>query len=443
MSIQHLRDLEDLRRYATLVAIALDTEATITDQILEQHDRFLGRLFSEARRKHEQRFAAAGKAINDKVRLFSQVGHALITARKQGKDPYAAIEAVVSWETFTDSIAEADGLARPAAFDALPLLSERHSQVRRLAPRLLETFDFQAAPVARDVLDGIETLKTLYREHKRVVPDDAPTGFVRKSWEPYVLTAAGVDRPLYEIAALTELRNSLRSGDVWVPGSRQFKDFEEYMMPPEQFARMDAAGTLGIALEADGNHYLEQRLGALEAKLRQVDTLAKSGQLIGVDMAEELLSITPPKKAVPHAAEVLEDEACALLPHVKVTDLLLEVDRWCDFTRHFTHQRTDQPNRDRAALLTVVLADAINLGLTKMAEACPGSSFHRLDTLRAWHVRDETYSKALAELVNFQHQQPFAAHWGRGNASSSDGQRFPVPVVAAEARRERQSAYGS
>ena len=111
---------------------------------------------------------------------------------------------------------------------------------------------------------------------------------------------------------------------------------------------------------------------------------------------------------------------------MKITDLLLEVDRWCDFTRHFTHQRTDQPSPDRAALLTVLLADAINLGLTKMAESCPGSSFHRLDTLRAWHVRDETYSKALAELVNFQHQLPFAAHWGGGVTSSSDGQRFPV-----------------
>jgi hypothetical protein len=54
-------------------------------------------------------------------------------------------------------------------------------------------------------------------------------------------------------------------------------------------------------------------------------------------------------------------------------------------------------------LLTVILADAINLGLAKMAEACPGTTFHKLDNLRAWHVRDETYSKALAEIVNYQH----------------------------------------
>jgi TnpA family transposase len=44
--------------------------------------------------------------------------------------------------------------------------------------------------------------------------------------------------------------------------------------------------------------------------------------------------------------------------------------------------------------------------------------------LQAWHVRDETYSHALGELVNAQLRQPFAALWGDGTTSSSDGQRF-------------------
>jgi hypothetical protein len=43
---------------------------------------------------------------------------------------------------------------------------------------------------------------------------------------------------------------------------------------------------------------------------------------------------------------------------------------------------------------------------------------------RRWHIRDETYSKALAEIVNFQHRLPLAERWGEGTTSSSDGQRF-------------------
>lgn len=54
MSAQHLRDLEPMRRHAMLVALVLDLEATITDQILDMHDRVVGRLFTEVKRKQEQ-----------------------------------------------------------------------------------------------------------------------------------------------------------------------------------------------------------------------------------------------------------------------------------------------------------------------------------------------------------------------------------------------------
>jgi len=146
MSAQHLRDLENQRRYATLIAVLLDTEATITDQILDMHDRIVGRMFNEAKRKHDQSFAESGKAINEKVRLYVRVGHALIDARQKGLDPYEAIEAVVAWDNFTRSVDEAERLAQPESFDHLHLLTESYDQVRRYAPALLETFDFPQRP---------------------------------------------------------------------------------------------------------------------------------------------------------------------------------------------------------------------------------------------------------------------------------------------------------
>ena len=196
---------------------------------------------------------------------------------------------------------------------------------------------------------------------------------------------------------------------MWIPGSRQFKDFEDYLLPPERFAMLRDTPALPLAIDADGESYVSARLALLEHKLREVDRLAGDGELPDAEISGELLKVTPLRKSVPREAELLEDDAFACLPHVKITDLLLEVDRWTHFTRHFTHQRHGAPTKDRAALLTVVLADAINLGLSKMSEACPGTTFYKLDTLRAWHIRDETYSMALAELVNYQHRLPFAA----------------------------------
>ncbi len=47
----------------------------------------------------------------------------------------------------------------------------------------------------------------------------------------------------------------------------------------------------------------------------------------------------------------------------------LEVDAALGFTDAFPHLRTGAPCRDRSGLLNVLLAEGLNLGLRKMAEA--------------------------------------------------------------------------
>ena len=50
--VTHLRAFSLERRYATLVAGALDAMTVLTDEALEMHERFLGRQFKKAERKH-------------------------------------------------------------------------------------------------------------------------------------------------------------------------------------------------------------------------------------------------------------------------------------------------------------------------------------------------------------------------------------------------------
>jgi hypothetical protein len=66
----------------------------------------------------------------------------------------------------------------------------------------------------------------------------------------------------------------------------------------------------------------------------------------------------------------------------------MEVDEWTGFTAHFTHIKSGDVASDKTLLLAAILADAINLGLTKMAESCPGTTYAKLSWLQAWHIRD-------------------------------------------------------
>ena len=442
MTPADLAKFEPQRRYATLVALTIEGIATVTDEIIDLHDRIIGKLFNAAKKKHQKQFHASGKAINNKVRMYGCIGQALIEAKQSGSDPFAAIEAIMPWDNFTASVTEAQTLARPADFDFLHHIGEGYAMLRRYAPEFLSVLKLRAAPAAKSVLDAIDVLRCMNNDKSRKVPADAPTKFIKPRWAKLVLIDEGIDRRYYELCALSELKNALRSGDVWVQGSRQFKDFDEYLVPVEKFSTMMKDNVLPLAVPPDCDQYLHDRLELLEAQLAKINRMATTNDLPDAIITESGLKITPLDAAVPDAAQALIDQSAILLPRLKITELLMEVDEWTGFSRHFTHLKTGGMVKNKTLLLTTILADGINLGLTKMAESCPGTTYAKLSWLQAWYIRDETYSRALAELVNAQFRQPFAKNWGDGTTSSSDGQRFKAGSKA-ESTGHINPKYGS
>jgi TnpA family transposase len=430
MRAAELSKFAPTHRYATLVAIAIEGMATVIDEIIDLHDRILGKLFNDAKRKHQQRFQDAGKEINAKVQLFGRIGKALIDAKQRGSDPFVAIESVVSWDEFTASVGEAQTLAQPDDFDFLHRIGESYATLRRYTPAFLDVLNLRAAPAGKNVLEAINLVRSLNNDASavangtRTLPADAPTAFVKPRWRKLVLTEDGIDRRYYELCALSELKNALRSGDIWVQGSRQFKDFSDYLVTPATYQHLKTQSALPIEVPTDCDAYLSNRIALLESQLSIVNRMAAASELPEAVLTDSGLRITPLDASVPEAAQTLIDRTAAILPHVKITQLLQEVDRWTQFTSHFTHLKSGEVAKDCTLLLTAILADGINLGLSKMAESCPGTTYAKLSWLQAWHVRDETYARALAELVNAQFQHPFADQWGDGSTSSSDGQNF-------------------
>ncbi|WP_407226020.1 Tn3 family transposase [Enterobacter kobei] len=216
-------------------------------------------------------------------------------------------------------------------------------------------------------------------DNLRKVPADAPTAFIKPRWKPLVITPEGLDRKFYEICALSELKNALRSGDIWVKGSRQFRDFDDYLLPAEKFAALKREQALPPAINPNSDQY-RKRLQLLDEQLATVTRLAKDNELPDAILTESGLKITPLDAAVPDRAQALIDQTSQLLPRIKITELLMDVDDWTGFSRHFTHLKDGAEAKDRTLLLSAILGDAINLGLTKMAESSPGLTYAKLSS---------------------------------------------------------------
>ena len=425
---QHLAGMERRRRHAVLVATVLDLTASLTDQALDVFERLVGALLRTAEERHARAFARDGRAIHEKVRLYGRIGQALIASKASGDDPFAAIDAVLPWERFVATVAEASDLARTEDFDFYQALGERYAGVRRWAPAFLAAFEFQAVPAAEPLMRAIKVLRDANASGTHALPKTAPTAFVKQRWARHVFPGGradgNLDRRYYELCVLAELRDRLRAGDVWVVGSRRYRSFEEHLITPEAMHHIQGQGPLPLAIDADVERFLAERRDRLDRRLAGIDGKLGADTLVDVSMVKGALKITPITKAGPPEAEAVNERLYAMLPRVRITDLLAEVDGWTGLTDCFAHLRTGEPAEDRQLVMTGILADGLNLGLTRMAEACRGVSLGRLAWMADWHIRDETYALALQRLVEHQHRQPLAAQFGGGFTSSSDGQFF-------------------
>ncbi len=424
---QALQRMAAERRYSILFAFVQLTLVEITDEAMDLFDRCLAETEARASRDLVEFRATVARATNEKVRLFSELGHVVLDPAVQDTHLRAAIYRRISREALQRAVAEAEQIARPEDDNYFDFLEARYSYLRQFVPAFLDAFAFQSNIPADPLLRAMNVLQDLNTSRRRGVPDDAPVDFIERKWLPYVVTQDGhLDRHYYELCVLWELRNALRAGNVWLDSSRRYANPETYLIPKDRWPALRPEVCQQVHLPADSTTRFAEREQELSELLARVDPLlAQDGK---VRMEDGNLVIAPLEaEERPASAIELEELIDARLPFVDLSELLIEVDRWTGFSQCFEHAAGSE-HRSKALqrrLYAALLGQGCNIGLTRMARIAD-SAYHQLAWCNTWYLREETLKAATTMLVNFHYHQSLSRHWGGGTLSSSDGQRFPV-----------------
>jgi len=420
MTAQHLANVEPLRRTALLVAGVADFETRLTDAILAMFCKYMGSLFTKARGRDERRFQTTKRDVARTLLLFRRTIAALKRAKESGEEGVAAVEREVGLAKLDQALPVIEAVAGVADVEILATAAEKYGVLRRFSPRFLSAFQFQSNVPHDPLLAAIALLKAADESGPRVLPNRLPSAFLPPKWRRMIFAGSVPDRRLYETAVLATLRDRLRGAGVWVAGSRDHRAFEDYLLPAEPAG----TPTVGIAGEADPERYVAARAGLLHERLQFVAACATRGELDGVEIEDGSLYIARTKPTVPDAARLLAGRLYGMLPRVRVTEVVEDVAQATGFAACFTHLRTGNPPADLAALFAALLADGTNLGLSRMADATRGLSYHHLVNVAQWHVNEDNYASGRAVIVEAHHRHPMSAIWGDGTDSSSDGQYF-------------------
>lgn len=427
MDAQHLSRQDEARRFASLIVFARETEARLTDAALAMADKMIGSVFRTAEKSYKDHLAERAKVLKKTSRTLLKLAKAVLTAHEAGDDTDRAIEKDIGWDTLAEVVKAAETAIQSTRDDSMEDVLERHATIRKLAPLLLDHFTFCAAAPDDPLLVALKIMWEMHGSNRRsaLLHNKMSVTFLQPKWKKLVRQAeANKKRHVWEVAVMVELRDRLRAGSIWVEGSRAFRPFEEYLLPKSVYIEKKEKGELNLGIPTRFEDWRDQRMEDLEKRLKTVAKLAETDQLPDAVLNEAGLSISPIKCSTPPEAEELSYRLYSMLPRVRITDLLIEVNQWTGFANCFGHLRNGEPPSDMLALMSVLLADATNLGLSRMARSSNELTHAKLVWMAEWYVRDETYNPATAILVEALHAEPLAAFWGSGQTSSSDGQFF-------------------
>ncbi len=397
--------------------------------------------FGAAERRMQQELAERGKTGEDRQALLDDLLE-IITDLGIGDEQIGGLirGERIGWERLRAAIAQAKPRL-PRDHGHLAALDASYSYLRQFTPAVLSTVRFAGGTAATELLIAVHMLRELNATGARKVPAEAPTGFVPTKWRGYLDEArksgsATAYRHYWELCVLLGLRDGLRSGDVFVPGSRRYADPAAYLLTAEQWEPQRDEFCRLVGKSADQAQALAAATDELHTAVAELEAVLAGGDgPVRLDEAGDLVISPLTAEDVPAEAVALKAELTEMLPFAPIVSLLIELDKRTGYLDCFTHAsgkqaRTPELKRN---LIAVLLAYSTNLGLTRMGEAC-GISYDILAWTSEWYVREETLRAANLAIIDYHQRLPLTTVFGAGALSSSDGQRFPTRGKSITAR---------
>ncbi len=422
------------RRQATLLAFAKVQEVTALDDVLDLFDQLITTMLARVERAGQQRRLRSLKDLDAAALLLHKACLVILDSGCTDRRVRETVFARVPQDQLTQAVAQVANLVGPADDHYFEDLRTRYSQARRFLPTLLEAVEFAATDAGRPATEAFDFLKTIEGQ-KRPDMSQAPQSLLTPAWKRVIIGPEGrIDRHLYTFCVLERLQDGLRRRDLFVPDSRRWGDPYAKLLqgPAWEKARSRVCRTLGRSptpaseLESLGKQLDEAyRRAANNLPTNSAVTIERMGQ-------RDVLTLTPLDKLdEPSSLVDLRRDVAARLPRVDLTEVLLEVLAWTNFTSEFRHVSEGDARVDNLdlSLCAVLLAEACNIGLEPLVRPdVPALTRSRLSWVQQNYIRAETITKANARLVDDQAKIPLAQAWGGGEVASADGLRFVVPV---------------
>ena len=228
-----------------------------------------------------------------------------------------------------------------------------------------------------------------------------------------------------ELAVLFEIKDELKSGDLFVKHGERYDDYREQLVDDTTFEQeVEEFGTV-TGIEIRPSAFVAELRKEMSALASEVD--ASFPKNAHAEIADGRLILKKPSRSeVPDAVKKLDHLINEHLESVSIVDVLIDSERWLDLHKLFrplagTESRVDDL---RKRVITTLFCYGCNLGPTQTAKSIKGMSRRQVSWLNLKYVTDDLLDKAIVKVINAYNQFELPGYWGSGEHVSADGTKW-------------------
>jgi TnpA family transposase len=341
----------------------------------------------------------------------------------------------------TRTLADCDEHMAYAGKNYLPFLIKPYANRRALLLNCIQVMDLQTSsqdPAMQRLIKALE----ITRHQRRDVVDmaslgldaDRDLGWMSANWRRHVCPkASGVkqagwmQRRYFEMAVLFQIKDELKSGDLFVPGGERYDDYREELVDDETFQDELAGYGEVSGIPVIPGAFVSGLLNQLRARCEEVNERFPDN--VDADIVDGRLILRKLQRTEWSKAVALVDNLITeRLPETSIVDVLVDATRWADLTQHFKPLAGTEPRiRDiQHRVVTTLFCYGCNLGPTQTARSVRGLSRRQMAWLNLKYVTDDTLERATVDTINLYNKFELPGYWGSGKSAAADGTKWSM-----------------
>lgn len=425
-SAKDMKRFNDHKRYALMVCFLLESRKILLDHLVKMHDHYMTELCRQTRNSHDKKHKEFRKRQKKAIDAVLDTTHVLLEWPDEQPLFKNDFWQRVDEKHLLASIEDLHIFKRLEERGYCDLLLTRYPSLRKYFSDFIR-LPFEVAKGSGPLIKAIQFVRQLDDGDLKKLPENTPIAFIPRDLRRSLKDQTGnINRNVWEMGLALAMKDALRSGDLYLPQSKQHVSFWDLTLNKPKWDK--TKHTVYTELQQPLPHEVRS---AISTQFHEAVSAAQ--KRFGLDDFAEIrngrLKLKRDDKLdVPDKVNQLQKVIDANMPSIRIEQLLMEVDQMTHYSRHFVpiQHHQSRPKNFYKSLMAAIISQATNLGVVSMSNSVNGVTVDTLRHILKYYLREETLINASAEIVNQHHELPLSAVYGSGTLSSSDAQRFLI-----------------